>query len=89
MSALTADQRWLLFYIGGWNMRECLLGPAYINDQPHQSMPDPEVSRHPDRTPDINRPGGGVTRLPHPRRVPNSTSPIPPKGNPCPPPTTP
>jgi hypothetical protein len=25
---LTTDQRWLLFAIGGWTMRDCLLGPA-------------------------------------------------------------
>lgn len=28
MSTLTSDQRWLLFHVGGWSMRECLLGPA-------------------------------------------------------------
>lgn len=25
---LTTEQRWLLFAIGGWTMRDCLLGPA-------------------------------------------------------------
>lgn len=28
MSKLSSDQRWLLFFIGGWSMRECLLGPG-------------------------------------------------------------
>ncbi len=28
---LTEDQRWLLFAIGGWEMRECLLGPHGVD----------------------------------------------------------
>ncbi len=25
---LTEDQRWLLRMVGGWEMRDCLIGPA-------------------------------------------------------------
>lgn len=28
MSGLTSDQRWLLYSMGGWMMRDCLIGPA-------------------------------------------------------------
>jgi hypothetical protein len=28
MSDLTNDQRWLLYFMGGWQIRDCLIGPA-------------------------------------------------------------
>lgn len=28
MSDLTADQRWLLYFTGGWQIRDCLISPA-------------------------------------------------------------
>lgn len=28
MSDLTADQRWLLYFMGGWQIRDCLISPA-------------------------------------------------------------
>ena len=29
--SLTSDQRWLLRSVGGWAMRECLIGPAGVD----------------------------------------------------------
>lgn len=73
MSDLTADQRWLLYFMGGWQIRDCLISPAGT-DHLMQSMSGACGHTSPDGGPEwmtgwetrngnIHSPGRGEPRV--------------------------
>ncbi|ORW16132.1 hypothetical protein AWC17_15460 [Mycobacterium nebraskense] len=73
MTDLTTDQRWLLYFMGGWAIRDCLIGPAGT-DHLMQSMSGAWGHTHPHggpawmtgwstRSGKITSPGHGEARV--------------------------
>ncbi|QIV79886.1 hypothetical protein [Mycolicibacterium frederiksbergense] len=73
MSDLTTDQRWLLYFMGGWSIRDCLIGTAGT-DHLMQSMSGACGHTSPDGGPEwmtgwdtrngkISSPGRGEARV--------------------------